>query len=505
MVRETETSPWWQTRWFMLAAIAAAAIPLLWPAFPPLMDMPGHIGRYRILEEAGHGPLAAHYGVRPALIGNLGIDLLVLGLRPLLDVEPAAKLIVVLIPMLTVAAMLWVAKEAQGRIPASAGFALPLAYSYPFQLGFVNFCLAAGLSIAGLALWIRMARGNKPLIRALTFAPIACLLWLVHSFGWAMLGLFVFGAEWRLRVEAGERWSLAAIRAALMCLPMSVPVFVMLAHTTDGLSGDTGDWFHWTAKAQWVVSLLRERWKPWDVACVIVIAFLVWTAIRSRRMSFAPLLGVPALFGLASFVLMPRLYQGGSYVDMRILPYVTALALLAIRVAPGNEKLERRLAIGATSFFLARLTVTTVAFLLYAQSQQQQLGALAVLPEGAGILVLIDEPSSTSWGNPRFTHIAGIAIARKRVFTNEQWSLSGQQLIHPLHPSAAPLDRDPSQLVYPKGDDYRPTDFDDAIAHFDRGTFRYVWTIGFAPGSAHAADLAPIWSNGRSVVYRVTP
>jgi hypothetical protein len=126
------------------------------------------------------------------------------------------------------------------------------------------------------------------------------------------------------------------------------------------------------------------------------------------------------------------------------------------------------------------------------------------MPVGAAILSLVDEPSPARWDNPRLGHLPGIAIARRRIFTNEQWAISGQQLIEPLHPAAAPLDRDPSQLVFPADAPYRQTDFDQAIARFDRGTFGYVWTIGFPPGRAHAADLAPIWSNGRSTLYRVT-
>ena len=68
-----------------------------------------------------------------------------------------------------------------------------------------------------------------------------------------------------------------------------------------------------------------------------------------------------------------------------------------------------------------------------------------------------------------------------------------------------PFDRDPSQLVYPKGEPYAQTDFDAAIARFDRGTFGYVWTVGFPPGRAKAGDLTLIWSNQRSALYRVAP
>lgn len=84
---------WWETRWFALAAILLAAVPLLWPALPPLADLPGHVGRYHIASAIGSSPdLARHWRFEWALIGNLGVDLLVYALTPLLGVETAARL-----------------------------------------------------------------------------------------------------------------------------------------------------------------------------------------------------------------------------------------------------------------------------------------------------------------------------------------------------------------------------------------------------------------------------
>lgn len=494
---------WWQTRAFALFAVLAAAVPMLWPAFAPLTDAPGHIGRYRILAEAGMPPLSQHYAVHWSVIGNLGVDLLVLALHPLLDVEPAARLIIGLIPMATVAAMLWVGYEAHGRLPATAGFALPLAYGFPFQLGFVNFCLAAALAFAGLALWLRLARTRPAHVRLWVFVPFAGVVWLCHSFGWAMLGLFVIGAEWRLRVAAGDRWPHAAVMAGLMALPMIWPVAIMIGGASDRLAGDTGDWFHWSAKIQWAISLLRERWKFYDIACVTVIACLLWAAIRSTRLGFVGVLGIPALLGVVAFILLPRLFQGGAGVDMRILPYAAALGILAIKVAPQHGALERRLAIGGAAFFAMRIVTTTFAFILYSQGQTMALRAVEAIPRGSAVLVLVDEPSLKSWFNPRLSHIAGIAIARRRVFTNEQWALAGQQLIRPLHAEAVPFDSDPSQIVHPAGSDDQSVDFDKAIGAFDRCTFQRVWTIGFPAGRARARDLTPIWSDGHSAVYSV--
>jgi hypothetical protein len=497
----TAISRWWETRWFGCAAILVSAIPLLWPAFAPLSDMPGHIGRYRIMAEAGQLPLAGHYAVDWAPIGNLGVDALVLLLRPLLGLEHAAKLVVLLIPPLTVAALLWAGREAQGRIPPTAAFALPLAYCFPFQLGFVNFALSAALALGGLALWLRLARTSAWWVRVLVFVPIACLVWLCHSFGWAMLGLFVFGAEWALRREAGQVWWRAALLAGCLCVPMAAPQVAAMVFAPHPLSGDTGDWFNWAAKLQWAASVLRERWEFYDLASLIALLFLLWHAIRSPRLRYARTLAVPALLGLAAFIVLPRLYAGGAYVDMRMLPYALALGVVAIRV-PADDPAAARFAIGGALFFAMRTIGTSVAFAILAAGQADALRALPALPVGSAVLTLVDEPSGGQWSNRRFTHIAGMAIARRRVFTNEQWALPGQQLIRPLHPRAAPLDRDPSQLVFSP---VEATDFDQAIAAFDRGTFGYVWTIGFPVGRARARDLTPVWSDGVSAVYRVTP
>ena len=495
---------WPLPRWLALAAIVAATVPLWWPAVPPLTDFPGHLGSYRILAEAGHGPLAGHYAVHWHLIGNLGIESVVLALRPLLGLEPAAKLAVMAIPAASIAAMLWLTYEVHGRVPATAPFAFPLAYALPFQFGFVNFCLSAALALAALALWIRLARTWPAWRRALLFAPLACLIWLCHSFGWAMTGLFVLGAEIVLRRRDGASWPKAAILAGLMVLPMALPLVATATGLAQPAVGDTGDWFDLPLKLVWLLSVLRERWLAYDLLSAIALYTLIALAARSTRLRLDPLLAMPAAFGFLAFLALPRLFDGGAYVDMRILPATLALAILAIRVEQGWPG-ARWLAAAATGFFVMRLATTTIVFAQAANAQSRDLAALDALPAGSAVLVLEAEPAKTDWRVSRDTHLAGIAIARRRVFTNDQWSLTGQQLVTPLHPAAAPYDRDPSQIVYPSGAGYQITDFDKAIAHFDRGTFDRVWTIGFPPGRAHAPDLSLIWQNGRSAVYRIAP
>ncbi len=498
----TADPPWWQRRWCVVLLVLMSTVPLLWPAIPPLTDLPGHIGGFRILAEAGQGPLAQHYRIDHALIGNLGVDALILLLAPLLGLEPAAKLVVTTIPMLTVAAMLWLSREAHGKCQPSVLFALPLAYAAPFQFGFVNFSLSVALAIAGLALWLRLARQSRPWLRLVLFVPLAGLVWLCHSFGWAILGLFIAGAEWAIQRSTGQsRWR-AGIHVALMCAPMMLPVLVLMAAGAHSSVGGTGDWLDLRLKLLWALSVLRERWQLYDILMAGALFFLVTAAWRSPRFSFVPVLAMPAMCGTAAFLLLPAFLAGASYVDMRVLPATLALALIAIRVEPGNVLLAKRLAMVGLSFFTIRLVTSTVAFALFAQGQVAASRGAEALPLGTAVLVLVNEPAADNWDNPRLGHIAGLAVARRRVFTNEQWTLPGQQLIRSRHPGAAPLEGDPSQLVYPKTVS-GGTDFDRALATFDRHTFRFVWTIGFPAGRAHQSDLMPIWRDDHSALYRV--
>lgn len=47
---------WWQTQGFVVAVALASMIPLLWPEIPPLVDLPGHMGRYRVQLAIGDNP-----------------------------------------------------------------------------------------------------------------------------------------------------------------------------------------------------------------------------------------------------------------------------------------------------------------------------------------------------------------------------------------------------------------------------------------------------------------
>ena len=79
-------------------------------------------------------------------------------LAKLVGLELATKLVVMTIPPLTVAGMLWVAREVTNRLPPTVAFALPLAFGHPFMFGFVNFALSMALALLAFGLWLRLGR-----------------------------------------------------------------------------------------------------------------------------------------------------------------------------------------------------------------------------------------------------------------------------------------------------------------------------------------------------------
>ena len=97
MISTIAPRPWWETRGFVIALMVLAILPLVVPDVPPMVDLPGHMGRYRIA--LGGSPLLdRYYSFHWLLSGNVGGDLVMVPLSRLLGVEVATKLVVMAIP-----------------------------------------------------------------------------------------------------------------------------------------------------------------------------------------------------------------------------------------------------------------------------------------------------------------------------------------------------------------------------------------------------------------------
>jgi hypothetical protein len=496
---------WWEQRWTVALFVLLSTVPLLLPEVAPLVDLPGHLGRYRVQLELATSPeLQQFFTFRWALIGNLGIDLIVQAVAPLIGLEPTVRIIVTAIPALTAAGLLWVAREVHGRVPPTALFALPFAYNYPFLFGFVNYALAMALALLGFALWLRLARQERFLARALIFLPLSCLLWVVHAFGWGTLGVMAFSAELVRQFDRSGRIFHSFWRSGLHSLALAPPALLMLLWRSNA-GGDTFDWFNFHHKINWMRMALRDRWEWFDQGSLLLIFVLLVMVVIVPHLRYSRNLLASAAFLLIVYVVLPRVVFGSAYADMRLAPYIFAVMIIAIRVPEGHLQLSRTLALAGLAFFVLRTGATTASMIQYDRAFDRELAALQHIPRGARVVAFTGRPCVEPWRMTRLHHLPALAIVRNYAFANDQWTMPGAQLLGVRYRAGGWFTRDPSQIVTLgkcRGE-YWLT-IEQSLRLFPRAAFDYVWLIDPPPYDPRIApDLQPVWREGSSVLYRV--
>jgi hypothetical protein len=499
---------WWEERWFVALLILLSAAPLIYPPLPPLVDLFGHVGRYRVSLDLQSSPtLQQYYDFKWAVVGNLGVDLLVVPLAKLIGLEPAVKLIVIAIPPMTVGGMLWIAREVHYRLPPTVMFALPFAYGHHFLFGFVNYALSMAFAFLAFGLWLRLGRLDKSWLRAALFIPISILVWLAHAFGWGMLGLLAFASEAVRQHDKGRGWLMSAPRAAVHCLSLALPLLLMLAWR-EGSGGQTDDWFNWEVKGRWIEMALRDRWKLFDQVSVGVVGAVLVLAVVIPRLTFSRMLFFTFLLLAAAFAVLPRIIFGSAYADMRLVPFAIAIAVLAIRFKGQTPiRFARVIAWLALAFFLVRTASVTASLAIAAADQRRQLAALDHVPMGARVVSMVGLTCKDGgWAMWRNAHLGGMVPARRYGFSNDHWQTPGAKLLTVIYEPAGFWKYDPSNLVRDPGcrlSSAFPVDM--MLRNLPREAFDYLWMINPPPHDpALLGNTQKVWQgpNG-SALYRL--
>jgi len=500
--------PWWETRPFVAFLILVSIVPLLYPPIPPFVDLFGHMGRYRVQLDLDTSPyLSRFYDYRWAPIGNLGVDLLMWPMGKLFGLELGTKLIVMTIPPMTVAGFLWVAREVHHRLPPTVLFALPIAYCHPLQFGFVNFSLSMAFAFLAFGLWLRLGRLGKLRLRAALFVPISFVIFFTHTFGWGTLGLMCFSAEAVRQHDRGMGWFRSAYWAALHALVMILPALIILDWRSSVQGSTAVGWFNWKLKGEALITVLRDRWILFDWSSLGLITLLIVYAIFSRRLTLSRNLAFSALVLAAVFVLLPRMMFSSAYADMRLIPFVFALAVLAIRFkAETYMPLATRLAVVGLAFFLFRIGAHTVSFAMTSNEQTEKLQALDHVPKGAVVLSYVGRPCGDPWPLERNAHIGAMTIVRREGFSNDQWITEGVNLLRLKRHFLGPLSTDPSEIVRPTGCKRRPWWISRALKAVPRDKIDYLWLVTPPPYDEEMVEgMKVVWRGEDSILYQATP
>jgi hypothetical protein len=502
-----EGRPWWESRLCIALVVLATMLPLAYPAIPPLVDLFGHMGRYRVELDLGHSPwLQQYYDYHWAAIGNLGVDLLIIPFGELMGLEPAVKLIVIAIPPLTAAGFLWVASEVHGRIPPTAFFALPFIYGFPFLFGFVNFALSVAFAFLAFGLWLRLGLLDQTKLRSWLFVPISLIVFFTHTYGWGLLGLLCFSADAVRLHDRGRSWWRAGIEAALHTSVMALPILVMLVWRSETHGGQTVGWFEWKIKWRWIYAALRDRWKWFDIGSLAAAGLVFLYALVSRKLTLSRNLAFSGIVLAVSFAIIPRIVFGSAYADMRLVPYLIAVALLSIRFSGAPDRRTAHvLAMLGLLFFATRTIANTVSLGMSGRDQHAKLQAIDHISRGARVITLTGMPCREYWPLLRNSHLGAMVIVRREGFSNDQWLLEGVNLLDLKYRSAGYFAADPSQLVRPNGcRDFLHRDIDESLAALPRRDFDYLWLIDVPPYDPVLVEgLQPVWRGPGSILYRL--
>lgn len=504
-MRARRMTGWWNSPAYVALLLAMMAVPLIWPPFPPLDDIPTHMGRFRIQAGLADAPtLASIFSIHWMPVGNLGTDLLVYLIQPWLGIELATKLVVIAIPVLSAAGLLLIAKEVHGELPASAAFALPLLYGYAFQYGFINFSLGAGLAFLLFGLVLRYQRLKRPFVWRSLILVGSLIVYFAHIFGWVLFGLLIVGNALYRHVTS---WKITGpmVRAVFFeCLLLGLPLIPIVAWRSGDNQGETTAYFDIVNKWGWIQSAMRDRWAQWDgLSALGCVALIVLGLVGVARMNRRLLIVFLVMTGFYLFI--PYAFFGLIYADMRIAPLMLAIGVVALAPRPAwGRGVASLIALMALAFVTARTATTTVSYVRYAQDHERYLQALPHIPRGARVVALIAPPCPRGWNVPRIVHLPSMAIVRRDAFANDQFDMPGAQLVE-VGPSI-PRDfayHSSEQVRLPACNRPEPL-LADRVAAVPRGAFDHLWLIGVGPADRPAAAwLRPIWSDDRSALYAI--
>ncbi|SFG05716.1 hypothetical protein SAMN05518801_106180 [Novosphingobium sp. CF614] len=489
----------------MVLFTLVATLPVLFVATPPMSDALGHMGRYAIQTGLEQAPwLAPYYSFHWKPIGNLGADILIEMLAPLCGVERGTMVIVVLTQFIAASAILSLSRALHGRITPFAIFALPLIYSVPFNFGFLNFSLSMALALHAFRLWLALDGPEKATLRATVFVPLSLLLWLCHTFGWIFLGLLCTAHGIAQLRETGRSVRQRFTDILSHCAPLLAPLLPMLAWRSATSDAGISGWFSLYDKAFWAIGFLRLEWSTLDRLSAAMLILVVYYGVRSSEVALNRTMAYAALLGLFAYVILPKQVFGSFYADMRLAPYVVAVSLLALRPARHGGRAPALLWAAAIGFLVFRLILTGAVYLERERDLERHMAALTVIPKGARLATLVRQPCIADWDMPWLTHMGGLAIARKHVFSNDQWATPGMNLLSVHYPAAGSYTVDDSELIFPDHCARPDETLDHAIANLPLAAFTHVWVVGFPPGRIpRRPGLVTVWASQDAVVFKV--
>ena len=401
---------------------------------PPLVDLSAHALRMYLVAyvSADQAPWE-YFSFQPTFSPNFGFDAFFYLFALVAPFRVALTLASFVCFGILAAGIVALSRSLHGRVSPGAVFACVFVFSWPMQLGIMNFGVSVGLAFLCLAAYLR--RPAPSIGNGVFLGALALLVWVAHVAGWGVLGLMVLGTEMARVIKAQARLREMG-QAVLRGLPLAVPAVLTVIWITI-FTGDTaapqevsagaGYSIDWGQKLSYAISALRLQWPFFDLAVLGFAGLVAMWGCLGRDIPLA----LPALLAgvllLVGFILLPPGIGTTYFLDRRMVMPLGMVVLVGLgpQAVSRFGRLIQGAMIGVSVLYMA---VMTVAWLGMARHEAEQVTLLEPVPAGSRVLLLEVRACAPSpvdqW--PVLRHPQAImTLTEQGSFVNGTWDLPG--------------------------------------------------------------------------------
>lgn len=380
-----------------MVLLVFALSPIWLTSRPQLGDYTNHLARVHILLNVSNSPtLQQFYAPHWALIPNLAMDLVVMGLAAIMSLETAGKTFITLTLLLLSSGTIALHAALHKRLSAWPLVVFLILYNMMFFLGSLSFLLGLGMALWTLAAWIFL-RSHPTWLRTLIFCPLAVALYFAHLSAFGVYLLALLGYEFaHYRAQRAEGFHVSLFTCIPTLMQLVIPALLFLASPTAG-GYEQFKYTHLYHKIIAPFFLILNYNLLLDGITFIFIAEIVVLGLITKRLTINKTMYWVLVAVTVAYLVMPSLFFSSRLADIRIF---VGLALLFI----ASTDMRLRTAAGARilMFTLLCTFVLRIAFIYdHWQAanhlQNEYFHAFDKLPQGAKLLMLTNSGDENNW------------------------------------------------------------------------------------------------------------
>jgi hypothetical protein len=405
----------WETIAFYLAMALAAVVPVLTVPFPPLADLPNHLARVHIIANlASDVDLQRHYDIEWQLLSFQFSDLILPPLAKLFGLETSCRIFVAATFTVLLGGTFALHKALFGRVGLWPAAAFLLLYNFMFAWGFLSFLFTSGLVLILFAGWIRTAERESAL-RSAGFALSALVIFLFHSFAFAVFALAVIAFElgrWRQgRTHFAHRVILTGV---VFVIPATLlPLAAVSQFPLTSAYGGSDE------KIRAILSPFNMYFGWQDFLLTLAAVGLYWIGRENRLFRLAPQIRWPLTAIAVAAILVPNRLLNVGGTDFR-LPVIFLLLLIGGTDLSHVTRKQAMVFAGLLAvLMLVRVGTVSAEWRRMSADLSELRAAMTAFDRGSRVVVvqaLYDHREPPAPSLFPYRHIAGFAVIDRDVF-----------------------------------------------------------------------------------------